>query len=131
MDIGAFHERWNSNTHAISRLGLSDVAVDVDKAKLLSFGMRRNCKVRVGAVVPNGLTDDFVKIYKLGRMSSEYVTINKATADDYVVRHGLAYEKVSVQAIPIDRLLDDMSRIYGKKTSYLNIYIEGRMRKFY
>ena len=106
VDIGAFHERWISNTHALSKLGWAGVVNDVENGKLFSFKARQNCHSFVGAVVPKGFSDDEIILYKFKRMSSEYDTIDKKTADDYVSRHKLCYDCVSVPAIPINTLLE-------------------------
>ena len=125
VDIGAFHERWISNTHALSKLGWAGVVVDVENGKLFSFKARQNCHSFVGAVVPKGFSNDEIILYKFKRMSSEYDTIDKKTADDYVSRHKLCYDCVSVPAIPIDTLLETAKKICKGSIRYLNIDVEG------
>jgi len=125
VDIGAFHERWISNTHALSKLGWSGVAVDVDTNKLVSFSLRRNCHTRVGAVVPKGFSEQEVVLYKFNRMSSEYDTIDKATADEYAQRYGLNYATVSVPAIAIDHLFESAVKLFSENIRYVNIDVEG------
>ncbi len=125
VDVGAFHARWLSNTHLLDKLGWFGVAVDVEKEKLLTFRMRRRCCTHVGAVVPKGYGEKSITLYKFKRMSSEYDTIDKKTADDYASRYGMKYEEYRVPAIPIDSLLDEASRKYGRNIRFLNIDIEG------
>jgi hypothetical protein len=125
VDVGAFHARWLSNTYLLDKLGWFGVAVDVEKEKLLTFRTRGRCFPRVGAVVPKGFGKEYITLYKFKRMSSEYDTIDKGTADDYALRYGMKYEECHVPAIPIDLLLEETSREYGRNIRYLNIDIEG------
>lgn len=125
VDIGAFHERWISNTHALSKLGWSGVAVDVEKGKLISFKMRKNCLPIVGAVVPKDFPEDEVTLYKFRRISSEYDTIDKNTADQYAIRYGMNYDSIKVRAIPIDTLLEITAKRFKGRIRYLNIDVEG------
>jgi hypothetical protein len=125
VDVGAFHERWISNTHALSKAGWVGTVVDVEESKLISFKKRPGCRTLIGAIVPQGFADRDITLYKFNRMSSEYDTIDRETADDYATRYKLSYSIVKVPAIPIDKLLADAASTVQQPLRYLNIDVEG------
>lgn len=125
IDIGAFHSRWISNTHALAKSGWKGVAVDIDRSKLWSFRFRPRCITKVGAVVPSNFDKDLISIFKFRRMSSEWDTISLRDANETRHKYGVEYDVCEVAALPINILLTYAVEKYNCPINYINIDVEG------
>ena len=126
VDIGAFHPRWISNTHKLSKSGWRGVVVDVDKNKLTPFSLfRKRVVTKYGAVVPKTCTQPFITIYKFKRMCSEFDTISETEANAIKNKYNIEFNEIKVPALRIDLLLREVADCFKSDIDYLNIDIEG------
>lgn len=126
VDIGAFHPRWISNTHALSKLGWRGVVVDLDRNKLFAFDLlRRRCKSKWGAVVPKSFSSKNVKVFAFQRMCSEWDTLSESDAIAMSEKYDVPYEEKVAPALRINELLAETVETFLSEVDFLNIDIEG------
>lgn len=125
VDIGAFHPKWISNTYKLAKAGWRGFVVDLDESKLFGFGVRKNCWVKCGAVVPVSYSRDTVTIYKFRRMHSEWDTTSLEDAEIMRKKYGVDFDACEVPAIRVDDLLHEAVNTLHGPVDYLNIDVEG------
>lgn len=119
VDVGSFHPRRYSNTHALHRRGWRGVNIDISPGKkaLFDFDRPRDqnvyCAVsdRSGELIAYVFGDD-----------SALNTIDRPTAEVWSKYFGLPYEEVP---IPTHTLMEILERCGLPRIDYLNIDVEG------
>lgn len=125
VDIGAFHPKWISNTHLLSKKRWKGVVVDLEEYKLKPFKyFRSNCKTICAAVHPNAEIE-FIDYYAFDRLLSEWDTTSKMEAEMRQKKSSVNYKRIKVQTITINEILRTTKKFTGGNCDYLNIDIEG------
>jgi FkbM family methyltransferase len=119
VDIGAYHPRFISNTHALSRAGWHGLVVDVDQTKLDRFSTRKNCTPVCCVVSDHEGTIDF---YKFRRMWSEIDTLDATQAEKYREEFGIEYDVVALPTKPLPTIFEENG---VRHIDFLNVDIEG------
>lgn len=129
VDIGAFHPKWISNTHLLSKNKWKGIVVDLEEEKLKLFRFFRNdCKALCAAVVPDNNIES-VEYYSFNRLLSEWDTISHSEAEMRREKSNVNYIKKSVSALTINKVMSDAQKFTGHSVDYLNIDIEGMDEK--
>lgn len=124
LDIGAFHPKWLSNTHKLSKAGWSGGLVDIDNHKIRLFElMRRNCNGFIAAVAP-GKGGESLPVYRFRRLWSEIDTLSLEDAQRYEKTFGIRFDQAQIKTISINDVLKQTTEKYGK-VNFINIDIEG------
>jgi FkbM family methyltransferase len=119
VDIGAYHPRFISNTHALAQAGWHGLVVDVDQAKLDRFATRKHC-TGVCCVVSDH--EGTIEFYKFRRLWSEIDTLDHAQADKYREEFGIEYDVVTLPTKTLPAILDEN---HIGRIDFMNIDIEG------
>lgn len=116
-DIGAFHPRWGSNTHALHRRGWRGLNIDARPGSMAPFARARPCDVNleIGIGAVEGVLDFHVFA------DDELSTFDAELARRRVERH----RRLAVVQVPVRRLGDVLAEHLPDGVDVLSIDVEG------